>query len=321
MGEIFFTGDLHFGHANVIAFDNRPFESVEEMDAELIRRWNNKVGKGDLTYVLGDMIWKARNDDAPELIKSLNGQIILIKGNHDRFLHNAKAKAALAGIKDSDDICVTLKDGTKKRVILDHFFKPMYNGHRHQAIHLHAHSHLTVEADFEVDFAKYLNSIGCRNEIYNVGCMYWNYEPVTLDEIIEGGRTIRPNYGERSDEYTVKFPWEKKPSIYPQDDITWNVFYHNSNSRSIETFNIFEYGSFREYVKKAARKVQSKEDFAMQLRREVMYYFWSKCEWEVLISPWVGGNDDEEIKVDVAWQIMNNWDVFVDYTWNNRKKL
>ena len=142
MGEIFFTGDLHFGHANVIAFDNRPFESVEEMDAELIRRWNNKVGKGDLTYVLGDMIWKARNDDAPELIKSLNGQIILIKGNHDRFLHNAKAKAALAGIKDSDDICVTLKDGTKKRVILDHFFKPMYNGHRHQAIHLHAHSHL-----------------------------------------------------------------------------------------------------------------------------------------------------------------------------------
>lgn len=97
--------------------------------------------------------------------------------------------------------------------------------------------------------------------------------------------------------------------------------YVDSNSRSIETFNIFEHGSFREYVKKAARKVQSKEEFAMQLRREVMYYFWSKCEWEVLISPWVGGNDDEEIKVDVAWQIMNNWDVFVDYTWNNRKKL
>ena len=67
MGKIFFTGDLHFGHANVIAFDNRPFKTVEEMDAELIRRWNSKVGKGDLTYVLGDMIWKARNDDAPEL--------------------------------------------------------------------------------------------------------------------------------------------------------------------------------------------------------------------------------------------------------------
>ena len=40
-----------------------------------------------------------------------------------------------------------------------------------------------------------LNAEGIRNEIYNVGCMYWNFEPVTLDEIIAHGRTIRPNYG------------------------------------------------------------------------------------------------------------------------------
>ena len=69
--KVLFTGDLHLGHENVITFDNRPFESVEEMDAELIRRWNNKVDKGDLVYVLGDMIWKARNDDALGIIKSL----------------------------------------------------------------------------------------------------------------------------------------------------------------------------------------------------------------------------------------------------------
>ena len=56
MGKVFFTGDLHFGHENVIAFDDRPFKSVEEMDAELIKRWNAKVGKDDFVYVLGDMI-------------------------------------------------------------------------------------------------------------------------------------------------------------------------------------------------------------------------------------------------------------------------
>ena len=56
MSKVFFTGDLHFGHENVLAFDHRPFETVEEMDAELIRRWNHKVGKGDLVYVLGDFI-------------------------------------------------------------------------------------------------------------------------------------------------------------------------------------------------------------------------------------------------------------------------
>lgn len=56
MSKVFFTSDLHFGHENVIKFDNRPFRSVEEMDAELISRWNNKVKKGDLVYVLGDLI-------------------------------------------------------------------------------------------------------------------------------------------------------------------------------------------------------------------------------------------------------------------------
>ena len=200
MRKTFFTGDLHFGHKNVLTFDNRPFATVDEMDAELIRRWNNKVGKGDLVYVLGDLIWKSRNNDAPALIKSLNGQIILIKGNHDRFLHNSKAKAALAGIKDYDDICVTLEDGTQRRVIISHYFIPMYIGHRYNAIHLPAHSHFSDEADFEIDFAEQLNRMGCKNEIYNVGCMYWNYEPVTLDEIIAHGKTIRPNYGSRSTE-------------------------------------------------------------------------------------------------------------------------
>ena len=187
--KVFFTSDLHFGHENVLRFDNRPFASVEEMDAELVRRWNEKVGKGDLVYVLGDLIWKSRNGDAHNLIRSLNGQIILIKGNHDRFLHNAQAKAALAGIKDYDDICVTLEDGSVRRCILSHYFIPFYNGHRHQAIHLHGHSHFTDEADLELKMAKELNEIGFKSEIYNVGCMYWDYAPVTLAEILS--QTVR----------------------------------------------------------------------------------------------------------------------------------
>lgn len=187
MSKIFFTSDLHFGHERVIQFDKRPFATVEEMDAELIRRWNAKVGKGDIVYALGDMIWKTRNDDAASLINSLNGQIILIKGNHDGFMHNAKAKKCLAGIKDYDDICVALEDGTTRRCILSHYFIPMYNGHRYGAIHLHGHSHLTEEANIEVNISAELAKQGLKTEVYNVGCMYWNYEPVTLDEIIAKG--------------------------------------------------------------------------------------------------------------------------------------
>ena len=198
MSKVFFTADLHFGHENVIKLDGRPFANVEEMDEELIRRWNAKVGKGDLVYVLGDMIWQCHNDGAAELIKKLNGQIILIKGNHDRFLKNAASKNALATVKDYDDIRVSLADGTKQRCILSHYYIPMYNGHFSGAIHLHGHSHFTDEADVEVDMMEKLNEMGFPGEVYNVGCMYWNYEPVTLDEILQHGKTIRPNYGEKT---------------------------------------------------------------------------------------------------------------------------
>lgn len=183
--KIFFTSDLHFGHEKVIRFDNRPFNTVEEMDEEMIKRWNAKVGKGDIVYVLGDFIWKAATNEAVSIIRRLNGQIILIKGNHDRFLHNAAAKKALAGIKDYDDICVTLEDGTTRRCILSHYFIPFYNGHRYQAIHLHGHSHFTEESAEEVRITTELNEKGYDLKIYNVGCMYWNYTPVTLDEILE----------------------------------------------------------------------------------------------------------------------------------------
>ncbi len=186
--KVFFTSDLHFGHENVIRFDNRPFKNVEEMNAELIARWNRKVRAGDLVYVLGDLIWKTDTNNAHNLIKSLNGQILLIKGNHDRFLHNALAKKALAGVKDYDDIAVELEDGTTRRCILSHYFIPFYIGHRYSAIHLHGHSHNTEEAEEERHIIQALKAKGYNLEVYNVGCMYWNYEPVTLDEILRGQR-------------------------------------------------------------------------------------------------------------------------------------
>ena len=191
--KIFFTSDLHFGHENVIRFDNRPFNTVKEMDEEMIKRWNAKVRKGDIVYVLGDFIWKAATNEAVSIIRRLNGQIILIKGNHDRFLHNAAAKKSLAGIKDYDDICVTLEDGTTRRCILSHYFIPFYNGHRYQAIHLHGHSHFTEESAEEVRITTELNEKGYDLKIYNVGCMYWNYTPVTLDEILEKNTNGKAN--------------------------------------------------------------------------------------------------------------------------------
>ena len=78
----FYTSDLHFGHKNIIKYENRPFNSVEEMDEELIRRWNNKVGKNDEVYILGDFAF-ASGRRVNELLDRLNGRKYLLRGNHD----------------------------------------------------------------------------------------------------------------------------------------------------------------------------------------------------------------------------------------------
>lgn len=80
----FFTADEHFGHANIIEYCNRPFEDVEEMDEEIIKRHNSVVCGRDTVIHDGDFCWGKL---ANEYIKRLTGKThIFIKGSHDRFL-------------------------------------------------------------------------------------------------------------------------------------------------------------------------------------------------------------------------------------------
>lgn len=104
----------------------------------------------------------------------------------------------------------------------------------------------------------------------------------------------------------------------------WNVYYYNINKRRIETYNIFDHSGFTYYIRQAAKEAIKTEDielFTDKLKRELQYYFWSKAEWEVIISPWLGLRDSEEIKIDVYDQIMLNWNVFARYVWNNKEQL
>lgn len=185
----YFTSDLHIGHTNVLKFDSRPFSSVEEMNEELIKRWNKKVKSGDIVYCLGDMFWKGNCEFVQNTLNRLNGQVILIKGNHDRWLHNSGNKKLLAAVKDYDDIKVTLQNGEVKRCVLSHYPIHFYNGHYHNTIMLYGHVHNTHEYQLVKQYAKWLNENECPVEMYNVGTMLWNYEPVTLDEILEVDKT------------------------------------------------------------------------------------------------------------------------------------
>lgn len=99
----------------------------------------------------------------------------------------------------------------------------------------------------------------------------------------------------------------------------WNVFYHDVNKQKIITFNIFDHYNFDKDVKRSLKQFKNKDEFAETLRRDLFYYFGSKAEYEVLISPWCGGRGTEDVKIDIYTQVRNNWDVFVDYCWNSKK--
>jgi calcineurin-like phosphoesterase family protein len=82
---IWLTSDTHFGHANIIAYSNRPYADVEAMNADLTRRWNEVVAPDDTVYHLGDFAM-GLPDLWPGYRASLNGAIVLVRGNHDRHL-------------------------------------------------------------------------------------------------------------------------------------------------------------------------------------------------------------------------------------------
>jgi len=90
MPAVFLVSDTHFGHAGVCRFTHpddpevklRPWSDPDEMDEEMIRRWNDRVRPNDKVYHLGDVVI---NRKALKTLARLNGDKVLIRGNHDIF--------------------------------------------------------------------------------------------------------------------------------------------------------------------------------------------------------------------------------------------
>lgn len=79
---IYVTADHHFGHANIIKYCSRPFESVEKMTEVMVERWNGVVGPDDVVWHLGDFaLMKAAQ--VIDVGRRLTGKKFLLRGNHD----------------------------------------------------------------------------------------------------------------------------------------------------------------------------------------------------------------------------------------------
>lgn len=141
--KIFFTSDLHLGHANIIKYSNRPFPNVEEMNEDIIGRWNEDVTPQDIVYILGDVSFDKAQTTAAN-IRRLNGNKILIYGNHDRVIRdNANVRGLFSETHDflERDFKAEGFSGKGVKIVMCHYAMRVWNKSHHGSLHLYGHSH------------------------------------------------------------------------------------------------------------------------------------------------------------------------------------
>ena len=195
MSKDFYIADLHFGHFNIIRYDNRPFKTVEEMDKTLIKKWNKAVSNEDYVWILGDISWHDDKKTA-EIFKQLNGTKILVKGNHDNIKRGSELTKYFTSIQDYAELYLDKKN----KVIMSHYPMPFWNGQFRDTVHLYGHVHNSHQWNICENWLEELRQLqDIPMRMYNVGCMmpWMDYTPRTLDEIIEGYQQYKMIKGDR----------------------------------------------------------------------------------------------------------------------------
>ena len=79
-----FTSDLHFGHANIIRFCERPFDDVHHMNVAICENINNAVTPEDELWILGDLAMGNVDKTIPIVRRFTAGRTVLVPSNHDK---------------------------------------------------------------------------------------------------------------------------------------------------------------------------------------------------------------------------------------------
>lgn len=175
-----YIADTHFGHANVIKYDNRPFKDVNEMNAKMVELWNDHVADDDEVYVLGDVVWGGWKD-WENIFSQLHGFINIVKGNHDKesTIQNITRKFDVRYMGEQ----TTIVDNDR-HVVLNHCPMPCYPNSYHGWYHLYGHVHVSFDYNVILSTQRSLEALYMTKfKMFNVGAMLIGYYPRTLDEI------------------------------------------------------------------------------------------------------------------------------------------
>ena len=173
---IFFTGDTHFQHANILKYSNRPFPSIDAMDASLAAAWRERVGDNDEVYHVGDFSLKC-NAETRAILERLPGRKHLIFGNHDNG--DVRRSSLWASVADYRELKLAHPDtGDRLLVVLSHYPFAVWNASHHGAVNLHGHCHGTYPSSaLQLD----------------VGVDCTGYRPLALPEVLARLATLPPH--------------------------------------------------------------------------------------------------------------------------------
>ncbi len=170
----YYTSDNHFCHAKIIEYCKRPFANVGEMNAEMVRRWNEIVTPEDEVYHLGDFAF-GPVEAIGHFLAKLNGKVFIVLGNHDRkqqimeryFGYGRVFKELM--IRDCDmALYLSHKPNVRYKEVMG-FVGNTPTEHVSADFHLHGHLHEKQKR---------------LGDTINVGVDQWDFRPVTLTQLL-----------------------------------------------------------------------------------------------------------------------------------------
>lgn len=169
--------DLHFSHYKILQYENRPFNTIDEMNATIINNWNHVVNPNDRVFILGDVMFTQSPDVVINVLNQLKGRKVIILGNHDDPLKKLYRKGQYTNPKERIFIAgqiyepkVDFGHGKFEKVVLCHY--PMYswNAAFHGRLHFYGHVH-----------SKTVTSL---NNAFNVSADIQNFTPKMFKDVI-----------------------------------------------------------------------------------------------------------------------------------------
>jgi calcineurin-like phosphoesterase family protein len=189
--NIWFTSDTHYNHKNIVHGETnwrnadgeipvnsvRPFQTVEEMNDQMVNGINDLVMPNDWLIHLGDWsVWWGDHDYAKEFRERINcNNIVLILGNHDYNIRKSeKHRSMFSHVADYEELRVTRDE--KEVFVLSHYPMISWNGFYRGAYMLHGHQHLKGDRRF----------CNRENRRMDVGfCGSPEFRPYHVEEILE----------------------------------------------------------------------------------------------------------------------------------------